>query len=47
MKDEGNDAMTSADGADFRVPESGPAFYSHKYKKSAFRYEVAVCIKTG
>ena len=39
--------MTSVDGADSRTVESGRKFYSHKYKKSAFRYEVALCIKTG
>ena len=47
MEDEGNDCMTSVDGADCRTVESGRKFYSHKYKKSAFRYEVALCIKTG
>ena len=36
MEDEGNDCMISVDGADFRVPESGRKFFSHKYKKSAF-----------
>ena len=47
MEDEGNDCMTSLDGADCRTVESGRKFYSHKYKKLAFRYEVALCIKTG
>ena len=35
------------DGADFRVPESGPKFYSFKYKKSGFRYEIGLSILTG
>ena len=37
----------SVDGTDFRIPNRGRAFYSHKFKKSGLRYEVAVCIKTG
>ena len=38
----------SIDGADFRVPNHGPQFSSHKYnKKSALRYEVGLCILTG
>ena len=35
------------DGTDFRVPESGSKFYSFKYKKSALRYEVGLCILSG
>ena len=36
------------DGTDFKVQEHGPLFSSHKYsKKSALRYEVALCILTG
>ena len=35
------------DGTDCRIPERGPPWYSHKFKKSAVRYEVAVGIKTG
>ena len=30
-----------------QVPEKGPDWFSHKYKKSGVRYEVAVGIKTG
>ena len=38
----------SIDGTDFRIPNHGPAFLSHKYnKKSALRYEVGLCILTG
>ena len=47
VNEEANDCTISLDGADFRVPESGRKFYSHKYKKSGFRYEVGLCIKTG
>lgn len=46
-KDTGNDCLISVDGTDFRIPERGRAYYSHKYKKLAFRYEVALCILTG
>ncbi|GAX24473.1 hypothetical protein FisN_2Hu038 [Fistulifera solaris] len=45
--DKGNDCLISVDGTDFLIPEHGRAFYSHKFKKSAFRYEVALCILTG
>ena len=38
----------SIDGTDFRVPEHGPAWSSHKYKKkSGVPYEVGICIATG
>lgn len=45
--DKGNDCLISVDGTDIRIPEHGRVFYSHKFKKSAFRYEVALCILTG
>ena len=45
--DKGNDCLLSVDGTDFRIPERGRRFYSHKFKKSALRYEVALCILTG
>ena len=36
------------DGTDFRIPEHGPAFSSHKFAmKSGLRYEVAICFLTG
>ena len=42
------DCLMSIDGADFRIPNHGPDFSSHKYKKkSALRYEVGLCILTG
>ena len=37
----------SVDGTDFRIAEHGKQFYSFKFKKSALRYEVALCILTG
>ena len=45
--DEGNDCMTSVDGADFRFQAHGKTFYSFKFKKGGLRYLVALCIKTG
>lgn len=36
------------DGTDFRCPNYGPIFSSHKFaKKGGLRYEVALCIQTG
>lgn len=45
--DAGNDCIVSVDGTDFRIAEHGKRFYSHKFKKSGLRYEVAICIKSG
>lgn len=46
--DEGNDCLTTVDGADFKMAEHGPAFSSHEFaKKSGLRCEVALCILTG
>ncbi len=40
--------MLSADGTDFRVAKCyEKPFYLYKFKKLGFRYEVALCIKTG
>jgi len=40
--------LLSVDGTDFKIPNYGPAFSSHKFKgKSGLRYEVGLCIKTG
>ena len=41
------DCLVSVDGTDFRIAQHGRKFYSHKFKKSGLRYEVAVCIQTG
>ena len=47
-QDKGNDCLVSCDGADFRIPNHGPRFSSHKYnKRSALRYEICLCILTG
>ena len=43
----GSDCLLSVDGTDFRIPERGRDWYSHKFKKSAVRYEIALGIKTG
>ena len=45
--DKGNDCLVTVDGTDFRIAEHGRPFYSHKFKKSGLRYEVALCILTG
>jgi hypothetical protein len=39
--------LVTVDGTDFRIPEHGKPFYSFKFRKSALRYEVALCILTG
>jgi hypothetical protein len=47
--DNGNDCLVTVDGTDFCIPELGKKFYSFlkKFRKSALRYEVALCILTG
>ena len=45
--DKGNDCLVSVDGTDFQVPQRDKEFYSFKFRKSALRYEVALCILTG
>ena len=43
-----NDCTMSVDGTDFRIPQNGPTFASHKYAgKSAVRYELGVDIRAG
>ena len=37
----------TVDGVDVRIPERGRDWYSHKFKKSAVRYEIAVSILGG
>ena len=34
--DTGNDCLISVDGTDFRVPEVGSTYYSHKFKKVVY-----------
>jgi hypothetical protein len=45
--DRGADCLVTVDGTDCRIPEYGSTFYSFKFRKSALRYEVALCIQTG
>jgi len=47
-KDKGNDCLVSVDGTDFRIPNHGKQFSSHKCKKkSALRCEVGLCTLAG
>jgi hypothetical protein len=48
-KDVGARCKISVDGTDFRLQQQHPVkeFYSYKFKGSAYRYEVALCIRTG
>ena len=39
--------MVSVDATDCRVEEHGRQWYSHKFKASGVRYEIAVSIKNG
>ena len=42
------DCTMSCDCVDFGIPNQGPAFSSHKFKKkSGLRYETCLCIQTG
>jgi hypothetical protein len=45
--DKSNDCLTTVDGTDFRIPAWGRKFYSHKFKGSGLRYEVALSILGG
>ncbi len=46
--DVGNNCLLSVDGTDFRAAKSyEKPYYSYKFKKLGFLYEVALCIKTG
>ncbi len=48
VRDVGNDCLLSVDGTDFCVAKRyKKPLYSYKFKKAGFRYEVALCIKTG
>ena len=47
MKDKGNDCLLTVDGTDYEGPELGRNWYSHKFKRSAVRYEIGLCILTG
>ena len=39
--------MLTVDGTDYEGPELGRNWYSHKFKRSAVRYEIGLCILTG
>jgi hypothetical protein len=46
--DNGADCLISVDSVDFRCPNHGRSFSSHKFaKKGGLRYEVALCIQSG
>ena len=46
--DVGNDCLLSVDGTDFRIAKGySKDLYSYKFKKSGYRYEVGLNIKTG
>jgi len=48
MLDVGNDCLLSDDGVDLLLAKKyHKEYYSHKFKKSALRYEIGLCIKTG
>ena len=49
-KDNGSVCKLSVDGTHFRIQEPtpfSPMWFSHKDKKPALKYEVALCIQTG
>ena len=37
----------TVDGTDYAIAEHGRFFYSHKFKHTALRYEIALSILTG
>jgi hypothetical protein len=46
--DVGNNCLLSIDGTDVQIAKSYKRpFYSYKFKKFGFRYEVGLCIKTS
>jgi hypothetical protein len=46
--DVGNDCLLSLDGTDVQIAKGyEKPFYSYKFKKSGFHYEVGLCIKTS
>lgn len=50
QEDVHNDALTSVDGVDCKVPKFKPfwpGWYSYKSNGPGLRYEVALCIRTG
>ena len=45
--DKENDCLMTVDGKDYAIAEHGRSFYSHKFKRLALRYEIALSILTG
>ena len=48
--DNGSDCLMSVDGTDFKIQQPTPfdkKWFSHKFKSSGLRYEIALCIQTG
>jgi hypothetical protein len=45
--DNGSNCLLSIDGADFKIPNHGRKYYSHKFKGSGLRYEVGLSIQKG
>ena len=43
----GSDALMSIDGTDFRTRWINSLFYSYKFKKAGFRYEIGIGILSG
>ena len=39
--------MLSVDGTNYKVPEQGLLFFSHKFGESGVRYEITLCLLTG
>lgn len=48
-RDAGLRCKVSVDGTDYRLQQQYPPkeWYSHKFKTLAYRYELAVCIRSG
>ena len=47
MKNKKNDCLFTVEGTDYDTAELGRTFYSHKIKRLALRYEIALTILTG
>ncbi len=45
--DNGSNCLLSVDGVDFKVPNHGRAYYSHKFKGSGLYYKVGLSIQKG
>ena len=47
MKDKKNDYLMTTDGTDYAIAEHGRSLYSHEFKRSALRHEIALSILMG